>query len=77
MQKISRQKSLYKRAEKTKELAHLPEGKILSSIDILSLYPNIPHDEGLTSLKNVLDSGVNKQVKTDTVDGTCGACVKK
>ena len=33
---------------KIKDLRQLQEGKILCTIDIVGLYPNIPHDEGLS-----------------------------
>ena len=52
---------------KIKELGQLPEGKILCTIDVVGLYPNIRHDEGLAFLKDFLDSRVDKQVKTDTL----------
>ena len=48
---------------KIKELGQLPEGTILCIIDVVDLYPNIPHDEGL----DFLDSRVDKQVTTDTL----------
>ena len=47
--------------KKIKELGHLPEGAILCTIDVVGLYPNIPHDEGLAFLKDFLDSRVDKQ----------------
>ena len=50
-----------------KELGQLPEGTILCTIDVVGLYPNIPHDEGLAFLKDFLDSRVDKQVTTDTL----------
>ena len=53
--------------KKIKELGQLPEGAILCTIDVIGLYPNIPHDEGLAFLKDFLDSRVDKQVKTDTL----------
>ena len=34
--------------------------------DVVGLYPNIPHEEGLAFLKGFLDSRVNKQVTADT-----------
>ena len=52
---------------KIKELGQLPEGTILCTIDVVGLYPNIPHDEGLASLKDFLDRKVDKQVTTDTL----------
>ena len=39
---------------------------ILCTIDVVGLYPNIPHDEGLAFLKDFLDSRVDKQVTADT-----------
>ena len=53
--------------KKIKELGQLPEGTILCTIDVVGLYPNIPHDEGLAFLKDFLDSRVDKQVTTDTL----------
>ena len=52
--------------KKIKELGQLPEGTILCTIDVVGLYPNIPHDEGLAFLKDFLDSRVDKQVTIDT-----------
>ena len=52
---------------KIKELGQLPEGKILYTIDVVGLYRNIRHDEGLVFLKDFLDSSVDKQVTTDTL----------
>ena len=53
--------------KKIKELGQLPEGAILCTIDVVGLFPNIPHDEGLAFLKDFLDSRVDKQVTTDTL----------
>ena len=53
--------------KKIKELGQLPEGAILCTIDVVGLYPNIPHDCGLAFLKDFLDSRVDKQVTTDTL----------
>ena len=52
---------------KIKELDQLPEGTILCTIDVVGLYPNIPHEEGLAFLMNFLESRVDKQVTTDTL----------
>ena len=53
--------------KKIKELGQLPKGTILCTIDVVYLYPNIPHDEGLAFLKDFLGSRVDKQVTTDTL----------
>ena len=52
---------------KIKELGQFPEGTILYTINVVTLYPNIPHDEGLSFLKDFLDSRVDKQVITGTL----------
>ena len=52
---------------KIKELGQLPEGTTLCTIDVVGLYPNIPHDEALGFLSVFLDSRVDKQVTTDTL----------
>ena len=36
---------------KLKSLGKLPQGAILCTIDVVCLYPNIPHSESLTSLR--------------------------
>ncbi|CAB4000524.1 Hypothetical predicted protein [Paramuricea clavata] len=39
------------------ELEHIPEageGDIFGTIDVVGLYPHIPHKDGLDSMKNVL-----------------------
>ena len=35
------------------------------SIDVVGLYPNIPHEEGLSALKNALNTREDKTVPTD------------
>ena len=40
--------------KKIKELGQLPEGAILCTIDVVGLYPNILHDEGLAFLAFLL-----------------------
>ena len=52
---------------KIRELVQLPEGTILFMINVVGLYPNIPHDEGLAFLKDFLESRVEKLVTTDTL----------
>ena len=48
-------------------LGKLPQGAILCTVDVVGLYPNIPHSEGLTSLRRVLESRDNKQISSDTL----------
>ena len=47
---------------KIKSLGQLPEGAILCTIDVVGLYPNMPHEEGLTSLRMFLDARTEKKV---------------
>ena len=35
------------------------------SIDVVGLYPNIPHEEGLSALRNALEKREDKSVPTD------------
>ena len=43
-------KDTYHFLQKIKSLGQLPEGGILCTIDVIGLYPNIPHDEHLPPL---------------------------
>ena len=52
---------------KIKSLGQLPEGAILCTIDVVGLYPNIPHEEGLASLRKFLDARTEKKVTTETL----------
>ena len=52
---------------KIKSLGQLPEGVILCTVDDIGLYPNIPHEEGLTSLRRFLDARTEKKVTTETL----------
>ena len=40
---------------KIKNLTDIPEGAILVTADVVSLYPSIPHQAGLKALKKALD----------------------
>ena len=51
---------------KLKSLGKLPQGVILCTNDIVGLYPNIPHSEGLTSLRRFLELR-NKQISSDSL----------
>ena len=52
---------------KIKGLGQLPEGAILCTIDAVGLYPNIPHEEGLVSLRKFVDARKKKKVTTETL----------
>ena len=45
--------------QKIKSLVQLPEGAILCTVDFVGLYPNMPHEEGLASLRKFLHANFN------------------
>ena len=48
-------------------LTNLPGNSLLCTIDVVGLYPNIPHDEGLSALRKRLNERDKKDVSTDTL----------
>ena len=61
---------------KIKKLGSLPDGAILCTIDVVGLYPNIPHGEGLASLRRFLETRDNKQISSDTLTELAEAVLK-
>ena len=63
---------------KLMDIGTLPEGAILCTVDVVGLYPHIPHDEGLQAVKEALlawDSTLDEgkklgDLKSDIVDFT-------
>ena len=49
------------------DLDGLPEGPILCTVDVVGLYPSIPHEEGLEALKGVLEHREDKTISTATL----------
>ena len=49
------------------DLDGLPDGAILCTVDVVGLYPSIPHEEGLEALKGVLEHREDKTISTDTL----------
>ena len=47
-------------------LTNLPDNS-LCTMDVVGLYPNIPHDEGFSALRKRLDERNKKDVSTDTL----------
>ena len=45
---------------KLEELPPLPQNSILSTMDVVGLYPNIPHELGLSAMKKALDKRKDK-----------------
>ena len=51
---------------KLRSLPKLHDSIILCAVDVVGLYPNIPHDEGLSALRKRLDNRMEKYVSSDT-----------
>ena len=52
------------------KLGRLPEGALLCTVDVVGLYPSIPHGEGLETTREALDRRENPGVATDTLVGS-------
>ena len=52
---------------KLRDLPPLPNDSILCTVDVVGLYPNIPHDGGLEALKAALDGREDKSLSTETL----------
>ena len=61
---------------KIKKLGSLPDGAVLCTMDVVGLYPNIPHGEGLDSLRRYLETRDNKQISSDTLTELAGVVLK-
>ena len=57
-------KGIRKTSEKLKT-HKFKEGTFPVSIDVVGLCPNIPHEEGLSALRNALEKREDKSVPTD------------
>ena len=53
--------------KKFRFLPKLPDGIILYTMDVVGLYPNIPHEEGLSALRKQLETRNKKYVSIDTI----------
>ena len=53
--------------KKLRDLPDLPSDAILCTVDVVGLYPNIPHADGLEALRKSLDSRQNPEVSTETL----------
>ena len=53
--------------KKLRSLPNLPDDIILCSEDVVGLYPNIQHDEGLSALRKRLDLRQEKDVTPSTL----------
>ena len=52
---------------KLRDLPSLPDDVLLCTIDVVGLYPNIPHDDGLTAIKTALDKREEKTILTESL----------
>ena len=52
---------------KMASLPPLPDDIILCTIDVVGLYPNITHDEGLIALRKSLESREDKTISIDSL----------
>ena len=43
----------------------MPDNILLCTVDVVGLYPNIPHEEGLSSLRKRLDNRMEKYISSD------------
>ena len=48
-------------------LPSLPEDIIPCAIDVVGLYPNVPHEDGLVAMQKALDSREDKTVSTESL----------
>ena len=53
--------------KKLSNLPVLPDNVILCTIDVVGLYPNIPHEEGLAAIKEALDKREDKSISTESI----------
>ena len=72
MQSLTRQVKSYIKdtndfLKKLSSLLDLPSDVILCSVDVVGLYPNIPHDEVLSALQKRLELRREKKVSTSTL----------
>ena len=53
--------------QKIHNLGELPEDAILCTVDVVGLYPSIPHEEGLEALREALERREDKAISTDSL----------
>ncbi|MEO0686886.1 MAG: hypothetical protein AAFY76_18035 [Cyanobacteria bacterium J06649_11] len=52
---------------KLKDLPALPDDAILCTIDVVALYPSIPHSDGLEAMRKALEGREDKSVSTESL----------
>ena len=53
--------------KKLRDISTLPSGAIMVTMDVVGLYPHIPHDEGLQSIREALNNRENPEIPTETI----------
>ena len=53
--------------KKIANLPPLPDDLILCTIDVVGLYPNIPHEEGLIEIRKALNTRKDKTISTESL----------
>ena len=51
---------------KLRSLPNFPSDIILCTVDVVALYPNIPHEKGLSAIRKRLDNRREKYISNDT-----------
>ena len=49
------------------DLSDLPESSVLVSFDVVGLYPHIPHEEGIKTIAEYLETREDKTVSTKSL----------
>ena len=53
--------------DKLKELGKIPENALLVTADVASLYPSIPHEDGLRALYTKVEEREDKTVSSESL----------
>ena len=53
--------------KKAKSLKNIPQDALLVTADVVGLYPSIPDEAGLKSLKEALDKRENRNIATNNL----------
>ena len=51
--------------KKRKHLKNIPDNVLLVTADVIGLYPSVPHEAGLSALKEVLDRQEEKNISIE------------
>ena len=62
--------------KKLPSLPNLPNNIVLCTVDVVGLYPNIPHEEGMSALRKQLDNQMEKYISSDTLCGLAEVVLK-